>query len=132
MMTNNTIIGDCRLVLPTLPEAIAHTCVTSPPYFGLRNYGHPDQIGLEQTPEAYIETMVAVFREVRRVLRPDGTLWLNIGDTYSGGKIGRADMDKAGRERLSAHGHTGYKNKTITAERRKDAMPEKQLLGIPW
>src|SRR4051794_8577695 len=77
--------GDCLQVLRTLPEASVHCCVTSPPYWGLRNYNVDGQIGLEASFEAYIERMVEVFREVRRVLRPDGTLWLNLGDSYSGG-----------------------------------------------
>jgi len=73
--------GDCRQMLKTLPEQSVQCCVTSPPYWGLRDYGHGEQIGLEGTPEAYVEQMVTVFREVRRVLRDDGTLWLNLGDT---------------------------------------------------
>ncbi len=76
-------LGDCRDVLRSLPEASVHCCVTSPPYCGLRDYGAAGQIGLEASPEAYIERLVAVFREVRRVLRPDGTLWLNLGDCYA-------------------------------------------------
>lgn len=74
--------GDCRSVLPTLAAQSVQCVVTSPPYFGLRDYGVDGQIGLEQTPDAYVAEMVAVFREVRRVLRDDGTLWLNIGDSY--------------------------------------------------
>lgn len=77
------LLGDCRSVLPTLPSQSVHCCVTSPPYFGLRDYGHDGQIGLEPTPEAFVAEMVAVFREVRRVLRDDGTLWLNLGDSYA-------------------------------------------------
>lgn len=73
--------GDCRQMLKTLPEQSVQCCVTSPPYWGLRDYGHGEQIGLEGTPEAYVAKMVAVFREVRRVLRDDGVLWLNLGDT---------------------------------------------------
>src|SRR5687767_11027471 len=75
--------GDCRQVLATLPAESVQTCVTSPPYWGLRDYGHPGQMGLEQTPAEYVEQMVSVFREVRRVLRDDGTLWLNLGDSYA-------------------------------------------------
>jgi site-specific DNA-methyltransferase (adenine-specific) len=72
-----------------LPAGSAHTCVTSPPYFGLRDYGHEGQIGLEETPDAFVAKLVEVFREVRRVLREDGTLWLNLGDSYAGtGKSG--------------------------------------------
>lgn len=75
--------GDCREVLPTLPAESVNCCVTSPPYWGLRDYGHDGQIGLEKTPEAYVAELVAVFREVRRVLRADGTVWLNLGDSYA-------------------------------------------------
>jgi DNA modification methylase len=75
--------GDCLDILPTLPAGIVQTCVTSPPYYGLRDYGVDGQIGLEQTPDEYIARLVAVFREVRRVLKDDGTLWLNLGDSYA-------------------------------------------------
>lgn len=80
---NRLLQGDCRTILPTLPASSVHSCVTSPPYYGHRNYGMAAQIGLEATPEAYITTLVAVFREVRRILRPDGTLWLNLGDGHT-------------------------------------------------
>jgi DNA modification methylase len=86
MATHRIIQGDCLEGLRTLPDASVHCCVTSPPYWGLRDYGHDGQIGLESTPEAYVARMVEVFREVRRVLREDGTLWLNLGDTYGSGK----------------------------------------------
>ena len=74
--------GDALAKLAELPAASVHCCVTSPPYFGLRDYGCEGQIGLEATPDAYVCGLVAVFREVSRVLRDDGTLWLNIGDSY--------------------------------------------------
>lgn len=82
-MRNTIIQGDALSVLKTLPESIAQCCITSPPYYGLRDYGIPDQIGLEPEPGAYITRLVEVFREVRRVLRPDGVLWLNMGDSYA-------------------------------------------------
>ena len=82
-MSVRILHGDCRDVLKTLPDASVHCCVTSPPYFGLRDYGMAEQIGLEQTPDAFVAELVAVFREVRRVLRDDGTLWLNLGDSYA-------------------------------------------------
>lgn len=87
-MSVRVLTGDCRDVLKTLPDESVHCCVTSPPYFGLRDYGVAGQIGLEASPVAFVREMVAVFREVRRVLRRDGTLWLNIGDSYCsvGGK----------------------------------------------
>jgi site-specific DNA-methyltransferase (adenine-specific) len=77
---------DCRTALAEMPAQSVHCCVTSPPYFGLRDYGVDGQIGLEQTPDAYVAEMAAVFREVRRVLRDDGTLWLNLGDSYASDK----------------------------------------------
>src|SRR3990167_8604392 len=77
------LLGDCREVLKTLPDESVHCVVTSPPYWGLRDYGVEGQLGLESTPQEYVEKMIAVFREVRRVLRDDGTLWLNLGDSYA-------------------------------------------------
>ena len=82
-MSIRVITGDCREVLKTLPDASVHCCVTSPPYFGLRDYGIAEQIGLEPTATAFVDELVQVFREVRRALRPDGTLWLNLGDSYN-------------------------------------------------
>ena len=85
MTTYQLLTGDCLEVLRTLPAASVHCVITSPPYYRLRNYGVTGQIGLEKTPAAYVAQLVAVFREVRRVLRDDGTLWINLGDsnTYS-------------------------------------------------
>jgi DNA modification methylase len=83
-MTVTIHTGDCRDVLRTLPDSSVHCCVTSPPYFGLRDYGVDGQIGLEPTPQQFVDELVTVFREVRRVLRDDGTLWLNLGDSYAG------------------------------------------------
>ena len=87
-MTVRILTGDCREVLPTLDAGSVHCCVTSPPYWGLRDYGHDGQIGLEETPEEYTQNLVEVFREVGRVLKDDGTLWLNLGDSYGGGHGG--------------------------------------------
>lgn len=78
-------VGDARAVLAGLPDGSVQCCVTSPPYWGLRDYGHVGQLGLERTPEEYVAGMVEVFREVRRVLRDDGTLWLNLGMSYASG-----------------------------------------------
>lgn len=77
------LIGDSLEVLPTLSAESIQCCVTSPPYWGLRDYDHPAQIGAEASPEIYVENLVAIFREVRRVLRKDGTVWLNVGDGYA-------------------------------------------------
>ena len=76
--------GDCLEVLKTLPDESVHCCITSPPYYALRDYGVDGQIGREATPKEYISRLTEVFTEVRRVLRSDGTLWLNISDTYAG------------------------------------------------
>jgi len=121
--------GDCREVLKTLPAQSVHCCVTSPPYFGLRDYGHGDQIGLESTPAEYVEQMVAVFREVRRVLRDDGTLWLNLGDTYASTSKGSGGAGSSTLVGTPAEG-----NGQRFASRKfdmGDAKP-KDLLGIPW
>lgn len=83
---NQCHFGDCLETLKRMPDGIAQTCVTSPPYFGLRDYGHDGQIGLEPTPDEFIAKLVAVFREVRRVLKDDGCAWINMGDSYGKGK----------------------------------------------
>ena len=130
-MSVRIIVGDVRETLPTLPDASVQCCVTSPPYFGLRDYGHAGQIGLEPTPDEYVAQMVAVFREVRRVLRDDGTLWLNIGDTYAGG--GRCG-NPASSPWEGFVGNTAREaavTKVAGEDRLWGAKP-KDLLGIPW
>lgn len=115
--------GDCIATLQTLPEKSINCCVTSPPYFGLRDYGHDGQIGLEQTPDAYVNKMVEVFREVRRVLRDDGTLWLNLGDSYSSHKGQSQGVDpKSGARRFGLRPN----DKPMLGFKHKD------LIGIPW
>src|SRR5690606_21102561 len=84
-MTVQILVGDCRERLRGMAAGSVQTCVTSPPYFGLRDYGHAGQIGLEPTPDDFVAAMVEVFRGVRRVLRDDGTVWLNLGDSDAGG-----------------------------------------------
>ena len=100
---NQIVCGDSLEFLRTLGDECIQCCVTSPPYWGLRDYGHDRQMGLEETPEAYLANMVEVFREVRRVLRSDGTLWLNLGDTYGNG-----------------------------VTKRQSGVKPKELVGIPW
>lgn len=80
-------VGDCRILTRSLPASHFHSIVTSPPYFQLRDYLNPGQVGRENAPSLYIQSLVEIFRELRRVLRPDGTLWLNIGDTYAKGPM---------------------------------------------
>ena len=120
--------GDCRDVLPTLPERSVHCVVASPPYWGLRDYGHAEQIGLESTPEEYVANMVAVFRKVRRVLRDDGTVWLNLGDSYGNPSAGRNDTDHMadGRPGGMSSKHEGTTKHTANTVKPKD------LVGIPW
>lgn len=119
------LVGDCRAQLRTLEAGSVQTCITSPPYFGLRDYGVKGQIGLEQTPEQFVAALVAVFREVRRVLRDDGTLWLNLGDSYattstynaprsSGGEFGRVEGQRQPRAPIPK------------------GLKPKDMIGIPW
>jgi DNA modification methylase len=123
--------GDALDVLRALPAGIAQTCVTSPPYWGLRDYNAPGQLGLEATPTQYVENMVNLFREVRRVLRDDGTLWLNLGDSYaSSGKSTPQDIS----ERYEDY-HNGRRNTRWEASVRAptpDGLKPKDLVGIPW
>jgi DNA modification methylase len=84
MMVDTIFCGDALEEMRKLPAESVDCCITSPPYFGLRDYGVPGQIGLEASPEAYVARLVEVFREVRRVLKDEGTLWLNLGDSYAG------------------------------------------------
>jgi site-specific DNA-methyltransferase (cytosine-N4-specific) len=117
------LLGDALTVLGNLPDGSADCIVTSPPYFGLRDYGTPGQYGLEATPAEYVETMRTVFEEARRVLADDGTLWLNLGDSYAypPGSAGRqGNGQRKGRE-FTAEGLLGTR-----------ALPPKNLLGIPW
>jgi DNA modification methylase len=105
------------------------TCITSPPYFGLRDYGVAGQIGLEQTPAAYVAEMVAVFREVRRVLREDGTMWLNLGDSYC--SIGHK-KSHSGFGTTGLAGGIGQEHSPLRRENNGDGMKHKDLIGIPW
>jgi len=123
-MTVRLLIGDCRQSLRELPDASAHCCVTSPPYFGLRDYGMADQIGLEQTPDAFVAELVSVFREVRRVLRDDGTLWLNLGDSYA--------VNGGARSYGSSDSFGGRGDAPGAARRAPSGLKPKDLIGIPW
>lgn len=124
MTQHRILVGDCIEMMRTLPDQSVHTCITSPPYFGLRDYGVDGQIGLEASPREFIDSLVAVFREVRRVLRNDGTCWVNMGDSYAGA-------------RSSGSGK-------IVQSRRRDNAPiprsdiavagfkPKDMMGMPW
>jgi DNA modification methylase len=119
-------LGDCLAVLRTLPDASVNCCVTSPPYYGLRDYGHDGQLGLEPTPDAYVANMVAVFREVRRVLADDGTLWLNIGDSYAANRGYQVPSTKGGPKHSDSQA-AGGKASTVP-----NGLKQKDLMGIPW
>ena len=123
-------LGDAATVLAELPAGIAQTCVTSPPYWALRDYGTgEEQIGLEPTPELYVERLVAVFREVWRVLRDDGTLWLNIGDVWAtgAGAVGDAPGGGARGAKWKAIARTTPPNRLPIA-----GLKRKDLIGLPW
>jgi len=144
--------GDCREVLRALPEKSVNCCVTSPPYWGLRDYGVDGQIGLEQTPDTYVSEMVAVFREVRRVLADDGTLWLNLGDSYCANKNGNTPeslgtstlttrTDGTRKRDVGATGRLGRNAKqgqehgdlpNAPNRGRINGVKPKDLIGVPW
>lgn len=114
--------GDCRSVLQTFADESVHCCITSPPYWGLRDYGTDKQIGLEDEPKKFVEELVGVFREVRRVLRNDGVLWLNLGDSYAGNNSRASNNGRAGfgTPREGVFARTG------------EGLKPKDLVGIPW
>ena len=121
-MTESTIYeGDVAHILRTFPDSFFQCCVTSPPYWGLRDYGIEGQIGAEAEPHEYIEKLVDVFAEVRRVLRDDGTFWLNVGDSYTSGNRGYRAPDKKNPVRQMS-----YRAKT------PQGLKPKELVGIPW
>jgi DNA modification methylase len=121
---NKIEFGDCRETMRRWAgEGVkVQTCVTSPPYYGLRDYGHDGQIGLEETPEQYIEAMVEVFSCVKNILADDGTLWLNIGDSYAGNN-----------SQASNNGRAGFGNaRERVVNRTGEGLKTKDLIGIPW
>jgi DNA modification methylase len=125
--TVRIVTGDCRDILPTLAAESVHCVVTSPPYWRQRDYGVSGQLGLEKTPEEYVDELTAVFREARRVLRGDGTLWLNVGDKWASGGNGGGGSFMAGRGDAWAHakGSKGWRSPP-------NGYKDKDLVGIPW
>ena len=125
-------IGDCLASLRDMPDASVHCCVTSPPYFGLRAYLPGDhaskalEVGTEDTPDAFVARLVEVFREVRRVLRDDGTLWLNLGDSYAANRSYQVPSTKGGVKHSPGQGAGGK------ASAVPDGLKPKDLIGIPW
>lgn len=138
-MTTKLLVGDALESLRTMPSQSVNCVVTSPPYFGLRDYGVAGQIGLEPTPEEFVAALVAVFREVRRVLRDDGTVWLNLGDSYAAQRSGTHQPAETlaggaggyteGGDRVNRGRLDGY-NPTRNAS--AIGLKHKDLIGIPW
>lgn len=129
MEVNKIYNQNCLEGLKKLPDNSVDCCVTSPPYFGLRDYGHADQIGLEETPELFVAKMVEVFTEVKRVLKKEGTLWLNLGDSYGGSGRGSGDTKKTSEmQRNHSASYVGDVHKPFISE----SVKPKDLIGIPW
>lgn len=135
MINTQILNGDCIEMMRTLPDQSVNCCVTSPPYFGLRSYckdgadEKEHEIGIEETPEAFVQKMVEVFREVKRVLRDDGTVWLNLGDSYNGS--GKAGNNPEYAKKHTAFGkplESGYHGKPVKIK----SLKPKDLIGIPW
>ena len=124
------ICGDSKEVLKTLEAESVQVCITSPPYFGLRDYGMEGQIGLEETPEEYTQKLVGVFREVRRVLRKNGTLWLNLGDSFYNYRPGKGSGQT--RQSFSRHKASVIPSVPRRANIILSGLKEKDLIGIPW
>jgi DNA modification methylase len=130
-MTVSILIGDVRETLATLPAESVQCIVTSPPYYGLRDYGVDGQIGLEPTPEEYVAEMVAVFREARRVLRADGVAWVNLGDSYAGTGATGGGADGA-RRGADGYGGASPNGKGTWRSPKEWGLKVKDLIGIPW
>ncbi|MDR1094333.1 MAG: site-specific DNA-methyltransferase [Clostridiales bacterium] len=128
---NKIICGDALAALKTLPPESVNTAITSPPYYGLRDYGAAGQIGLEKTPEQYISRLVGVFNEVKRVLRADGTLWVNIADCYAGSRKGAALYPENAKKYKQGTNRGLIGQKAVTAVTYGECK-EKDLVGIPW
>lgn len=122
-------VGDCIESMRKMQDQSVNCCVTSPPYFGLRDYGVDGQIGLEPTPDEFVAALVAVFREVRRVLRDDGTLWLNLGDSYA--RTGGTDRKISATATVGSTRNT-LKQMSDRTSKAPDGLKEKDLVGIPW
>jgi len=153
MTTSSIQTGDCVAVMSGMPKESVHTCITSPPYFGLRDYGVDGQVGAEDTPHAFVEKLVEVFAAVRRILRDDGTVWLNLGDSYAAQRSGTAmpaETIAGGQSGQSVNGR-GNRGRGDTAAASVDCktrrpsgsgpahrnaaaigLKHKDLIGIPW
>ena len=128
MKLNHILQGNVLDRMKDLPDRSIQCVVTSPPYWGLRDYGSDGQLGLEETPEEFVENLVNVFREVRRVLKDDGTFWLNLGDTYSAQRWTKKGLDTTPAQPMNKM----KDDWRAIAPTKKSGLPDKNLVGIPW
>lgn len=128
-LTAKVLVGDNRHTIKKLPDNSVQTVVTSPPYFGLRDYGHEEQIGLEQTPQAFVEELCKVFDEIWRVLKEDGTVWVNLGDSYASFRDSKSVPDSLRAGDGTAVGKAANRN---PSNLRAAGLKHKDLIGIPW
>lgn len=124
MQNDRILCGDALTVLKTMPDESVNCCVTSPPYYALRDYGVDGQIGREETPALYVARLTEIFREVRRVLTPDGTFWLNIADTYAG----KGDQG----DHTDPKYPNGRNGQVVALNKKVEGCKAKDLIGIPW
>jgi DNA modification methylase len=127
MLQARVLVGDAVSRLAELPDGSVRTCVTSPPYWGLRDYGNDGQLGLESTPQEFVENLCQVFDEVRRVLADDGTLWVNLGDSYAGGAAA-----SGGKQRLGPNKDLDNQRNDVKLKKIGEGLKSKDLVGIPW
>jgi len=131
---NTIICGDALEVLQALPDEFVDCCVTSPPYWGLRDYGIDGQLGLERTVKEYVAKMTEIFREVRRVLKDMGTLWLNMGDCYHSGNRGgyRRDSHRWENCPIQSKAKGSHLEKVSSNRLPQVGLKDKDLVGLPW
>lgn len=133
LASNHVYCMDALALLQQLDTGSVNCVVTSPPYFGLRDYGVPGQIGLEATPQAYVKALAGIFSEVWRVLRDDGTVWLNLGDSYTGsGNYRGIDQDSTLSAKQRSNGGARGLSQSLGSAQKETGLPSKSLLGIPW
>lgn len=131
--TSKLLLGDALEVLRTLPAESCHHVMTSPPYYGLRDYGIDGQIGFEETPEIYISKLVGIFQEVRRVLRDDGTIWVNMGDSYVANSQNQPHSNSFGKQRTNRPDESGGVVHAANAiGGRRAGLKPKDMIGVPW
>lgn len=129
---NQIICGDALAALKTFPSECAQMCVTSPPYYGLRDYGVTNQIGVEQTPQEYVQKLTTIFREIRRLLKKDGTLWLNIADSYAGSGKGIWSKPISDRPVSKQTYQAQVSDLNAKMPDKWNGIKQKDMIGIPW